>query len=61
MVRRQKDSTLWQRLVMFLGKPLRRKRVERSSPPPSDHPISAVNAEKEAEIRKRLEGLGYIE
>lgn len=62
MVENRKNSTRWQRLVALLRKTLWWQRAERNHLPPSQYPpASAVSSVNEEEIRKRLEGLGYIE
>jgi hypothetical protein len=61
MVENQKNSALWRRLVALLRDTVRWQRVKRAPLPASIPPSSPANTVNEEEIRKRLEGLGYIE
>ncbi|MSQ47176.1 MAG: hypothetical protein EXR78_02120 [Deltaproteobacteria bacterium] len=61
MVEHQKNSTRWGRLAVLLRKTFWWQRVKHDHLPIATPPPSAVHTVNEEEIRKRLEGLGYLE
>jgi hypothetical protein len=61
MVKHHTRGTRWRRLLALLRETLRWRRVPRDQRPASPPASPAVSSVNEEEIRKRLEGLGYLE
>ncbi len=61
MVKHHTQGTRWRRVLALLRGTLRWRRVPRDQRPVSPPASPAVSPVNEAEVRKRLEGLGYLE